>query len=253
MSILVLCMEKIRFLSSLEGFQCCLKQNHCLNKTTVWSGTALGSSGTAHPSGSRDDMAAGRDEARCCLNLSLPGPDQDELPACLRRLHCPAPANFYWDKTEAPCNLWCSLRNRGPSEWEHVSWRLVGGLLFPLGAKASPGWGSSANRSPWAVHGVRIRARKETENRGAELETRSEPGWFVLGWLALLMAFATTAWCQQECPRSECFAEGGKKRLLQPQMHLPFFLPPDNIVCKMTQIIHRYLLVGRRGKRLQQK
>lgn len=52
---------KIQILSTLERFQCCLKKNQRLNKTTVWSGTALGSTGTAHGLGSRDDITAGID------------------------------------------------------------------------------------------------------------------------------------------------------------------------------------------------
>lgn len=56
---------KIQILSSLEEFQCCLKTTHCLNKTAVWSGTALGSAGAAPPWGSGDDMSAGMGEAQC--------------------------------------------------------------------------------------------------------------------------------------------------------------------------------------------
>lgn len=56
---------KNQILSSLEEFQCCLRKNHCLNKTTVWSGTALGSTGVAHPWESGDDVSAGMGEGRC--------------------------------------------------------------------------------------------------------------------------------------------------------------------------------------------
>lgn len=48
-----------QILSTLEGFQCCVKKNHCLNKTTLQSGTALGSTGTAYPLGSHDDITSG--------------------------------------------------------------------------------------------------------------------------------------------------------------------------------------------------
>lgn len=56
---------KIQILSSLEEFQGCLKKTHCLNKTAVWSGTALGSTGAAPPWGSGDDVSAGMGEAQC--------------------------------------------------------------------------------------------------------------------------------------------------------------------------------------------
>lgn len=49
----------IQILSTLEGFQCCVKKNHCLDKTTLRSGTALGSAGVAYPLGSRDDITSG--------------------------------------------------------------------------------------------------------------------------------------------------------------------------------------------------
>lgn len=67
------------------------------------------------------------------------------------------------------------------------------GITFcPLGKKAKPGCGISANLSPWTVPSVEIQAREELEPCRGETELHCQPCWFRLG--LILCCFPVVPW-----------------------------------------------------------